>query len=107
MKLWLKILIAVSVIGLVIFLYLRYLYFPHARLKTSPPGVIIWTNGEINKPIKVGVFDTGAYARGYEYEVTPLPNRQFRFIVYKPSQKSAPVVDNIVSFDNPPAYLTK
>ena len=110
MKLWIKILIGISIIGLVIFLYWKFLYFPHAKILRADSTGITWGNNSEaqGKQFGPGSPDQeGTYGRGYMYSLTNLPNRQFRLRVFKIGQDYSPVVDNIFSYDNLPTYLTK
>ncbi len=98
-------------IGLLFWLYRKYLYFPHAKVLPSMVDTVKWTNNSsvIEDTIRAGgPFTGGTYGAGYEYEVTRLPNRQFRFTVFKQGDPSNVRVDNIFSFDGAlPEYLTK
>ena len=107
MKLWVKILIGAVVLTLVVILYRKFLYFPHAQVINVVPGQsVTWTNKSdvIESTITAGSNTGGTYSGGYTYQVTSLPNKQFRFVVEK---NGSPVVDNIISMEHPPMYLTK
>ncbi len=107
MKLWIKILIAAVVLTVIVILYRKFLYFPHAQVINIVPGQsLTWTNNAdiVKSTITAGSNVGGTYSGGYKYQVTSLPNRQFRFVVEK---NGSAVVDNIISLDNPPTYLTK
>lgn len=110
MKLWIKILLGVTIVGALVFVYWKFLYFPHAKILRSDASGIVWGNnsaaqGKMFSPNQGK--DSGDYGHGYFYEISSLPNRQFRFIVYKSGRPNDPVVDNIFSFDNLPVFLTK
>ncbi len=93
-------------IGLLYWLYKRYLYFPHARVVSSSPGWFEWDNGliSVSSTIESVGNKTGSYGLGYDYKIKKLPNNQIQFIVNKDGKK---VVDNIIDLYNPPRYLTK
>jgi len=112
MKPWMKIALIFLVIGILFYLYRKFLYFPHAKVIQAQPGQIIWTNMNdvVQSTITATTSGGGRYSDKYEYQITPLPNKQFRFLVYKTGNPSDIQVDNIFSLTGPfpePFYLTK
>lgn len=118
----LYVIIGLVILFLIVWLYKRFLYFPHARVTDavksasggwgSGGGSITWTNDGVIQSATINedgcVGTGGTYAPGYDFNVECLPGGQFRFMVMPNRGKTrTPIVDNIFSFENPPKYLTK
>ena len=109
-----KVLLIVIVLALILVLmwaYKRYLYFPHAKVIDVRADQLSWTNGDLIEKSTVYITGSaatgGSYSNNFDYRIEKLPNKQFRFIVFKKGHPTDIRVDNIISFDHPPFYLTK